>query len=275
MGKLSERVKNAGFNAGVNYYARTMELAELGEEPEIAALFKIHENTLKEVTASIKQNGYDSAEPVVIWKSRNVIVDGHTRVKAAKLAGLTEIPVIEKEFEDVYAAILYTFERQANRRNLTQAEIYAASVTLHDKAVKARDGGGRSAELLAEKLNVAAFTIYRARKIHLAAPEEDLRALQNNETTINHVYKKVKEGKRPKAAPAAEGEKSAAPFGDGGGREKTRFLKSAVILLAGAGFVSAVKPLVNHFLGKNERSLFYKSLPEDARHKLEGESNDV
>lgn len=273
MGKLSERVKSAGFNAGTNYYARIMKISDLVEDPEIAAVFKVHDITLKSVAASIKQNGFDSAEPVVTWKGRNVIVDGHTRVKAAKIAELTEVPVIEKEFEDIYAAILYTFERQANRRNLTQSEIYAVSNTLHNKTKEARDGSGRSVEMLASRLNVAASTIYRARKIHLSADEKDLKALQDGETTINQVYKKVKEKKRPARAKNSGDEllqaEAAEEAGDENGEQKIDFAEmissmpaevyvtikermTLVLTYLEDGAVNTAKDILKRFLGEKK-----------------------
>jgi ParB family chromosome partitioning protein len=269
MGKLSERVKTAGFNAGMNYYARMMKLSDIGEDPEIAGVFKVHDITLQSVVTSIKQNGFDAAEPPVLWKGRNIIVDGHTRVRAAVKAGLAEIPVIEKEFADITEAILYTFERQANRRNLEQSEIMSAAAALKDKI---KDGSGRGAEILAKKLNVAVSTVYRARKICAEAGEDDLKAIQNGETTINKVYKKIKEKKRPpRTAGGPDGE---FPFS----RENVKFLKSAVTLLVGSGETAAAVLLVRHFLRKNETAEFYGLLPGSVRSGLSdtGEiKNDV
>jgi ParB-like chromosome segregation protein Spo0J len=256
MAKLKERVRAAGFNAGVNYYAKLMPVADIEEDPEIAGIFRIHDNTLESVVRSMRLNGYDRAEPVVLWKGKSTVVDGHTRVRAAIKVGITEIPVIEKEFESLEEAILYTFERQANRRNLEQAEIMAAAAALRDKA---KDGSGRGAELLARKLNVAPSTLYRARKICVEAEEEDLKAIQDGKATINEVYKKVKSTKKENGEAGREFPAS---------RENIRFLKSSVVLLVDKNEVTAAAVLVDHFLRKNERLKFYQSLSDAVRSKL-------
>ena len=254
MGKLKDRVKTAGFNAGVNYYAKMMPVADIQEDPEIAGIFRIHDNTLESIVQSMRLNDYDKAEPVVLWKGRNVLVDGHTRVKAAIKVGITEIPVIEKEFNSLEDAIIYTFERQANRRNLEQSEIMSAAATLRNKTKDSKDGSGRSAEILAKKLNVAPSTIYHARKIQAEAKEEDLKAIQDGKATINEVYKKVKsEGVKKEKSPVF------------------KFLVRAVsFLVFEKDEIAAAAALVNRFIAEDEKTEFYASLPDCARSKLPG-----
>jgi ParB family chromosome partitioning protein len=193
MSKLTEMVKNSGSTAGAEIIAKMYKPRDIGTDPEIAGIFKIHEETLKTVTASIVKNGYDQSQPVVIWKGKNVIVDGHTRLRAAIEAGVHEIPGVEKEFETLEDAQRYTFKRQAERRNLTQAELFQAAVTLGIK--DNHDGSGRSSEKLAEELGVSAATITHARTVSEKASEEDIDAIKNGEKTINEVYQKVRQKK--------------------------------------------------------------------------------
>jgi ParB family chromosome partitioning protein len=246
MSKLSERVKTAGFNAGMNYYAKMMPVADIGEDPEIAGIFRIHDNTLDSIVKSMEYNGYDKAEPIVLWKGKNVIVDGHTRVKAAIKVGIIEIPVIEKEFDSLEDAIIYTFERQANRRNLEQSEILAAAATLKNKTKDNEDGSGRSAEILAGKLNVAPSTIYRAKKICAEASEGDLKAVQNGKATINEVYKKVKSTKKEKSP-------------------DFKFLNKAVTYLVDRAETAAALMLIDCFTRLEERDAFYETLSDEIK----------
>jgi hypothetical protein len=61
-------------------------------------MFAIREETLASVIASMKESGYDKSQPLVLWKGKGVVVDGHTRLQAAREAGIAEVPVEEKEF---------------------------------------------------------------------------------------------------------------------------------------------------------------------------------
>jgi ParB family chromosome partitioning protein len=293
--KLSDRVKNAGINAGQNCYGRMVRTADVVEEPEIKAIFKIHDNTLESVVGSMKENGFDRAEPIVLWKGKNCVVDGHTRLEAARKTGIEEIPVIEKEFEDVYAAILYTFERQANRRNLEQGEILSVASTLQDKAREARDGSGRGAEILAKKLGVSASTIYKAKRIRAEADEEDLKAVQEGKTTINKVYKKIE---RKERASEETGKKSRSQKEAGGGEGRVlyrgrvyeangrsiseaideavlsetireAFILNAVELLVIHNQNAAAGMLAEHFIPADGRNRFYGLLPDAIRKTLE------
>ena len=62
--------------------------------PYIKNAKKHPEKQIKLIAESIKRFGFDS--PIIIDKS-NEIIAGHGRLEAAKLLGLTDVPVILKE----------------------------------------------------------------------------------------------------------------------------------------------------------------------------------
>jgi ParB family chromosome partitioning protein len=248
MGKLKAPAA-AGWNAGKNYYAKIMRIDDIVIDPEIARIFKMSDETREEITRDIRENGFDKSQPPTLWKGKNIVLDGHTRIAAAKAAGLEEIPVAEKEFEDKDDAILYTFERQVIRRNLTQAEILTAVQLMPER--RNRRGEGRSAAQLARRLGVSEAHIYQAKSVLEKAPIEDIEAIKNGEKKIKPVYLKVNP---PKTSAAGH---------DG-------VLKSAVILLAEAGENRAALLLTEHFFRKNEREAFLGTLPEKARISLSG-----
>jgi ParB family chromosome partitioning protein len=218
----------AGANSGVNYYSRLASLDDINIDPDISGVFKIDERVLGEIVDSIREGGFDKAQPLVLWKGKGVIVDGHTRYAAAVRLGLESVPVVEKEFDTLQDAMLYTFERQAVRRNLTSAELISASQLLVER--KERDGGGRAAEIIAKKLGVSTALIYRAHKVSLEASLDDLKKIQKGETSINAVYKKIKQ---PADEHKSEAEEKTA---EDGGLKKTpvkkrAFLEAAVMNL--------------------------------------------
>jgi ParB-like chromosome segregation protein Spo0J len=186
MAKLINQAKNAGMNSDATVLAKMKRVSELKIHPVLESIFFIHEETLSSVTESMKQDGYDMPQPIVLGKIDDewYIVDGHTRYKGALAAGIEEVPVVEKEFENLEAAIRYCFKRQAERRNLSQAEIYNAAVKLNMPALK-----------LSEEMGVAVSSITRAKKIERETDPEDIAAIKNNEKSINSVYTKIKKSK--------------------------------------------------------------------------------
>jgi len=186
---------NAGFNAGTNFLARPVRVTDIVIDPEISGIFRIHDRTLAEIRQKIEKFGYDSSQPVVLQKGTNILVDGHTRLAAAKAAGLREVPAHEREFEDRDAMLMYTFERQAVRRNLTGPEILAAAQMI--KGPKEKDGKGRAAELLAERLGIGVATVYQARAILREGTEEEIEAVRNGEKSIKAAYGAVRQKREP------------------------------------------------------------------------------
>jgi hypothetical protein len=112
-----------------------------------AKVFTIQEKALKDIEQKIRENGYDRSQPLVIWEGKNILLDGHTRLEAIKELGFEEAPVTELEFESMEDALLYTFERQALRRNLAPAEILGSAKLLDRR--KKPDGKGQAAKQVA------------------------------------------------------------------------------------------------------------------------------
>ena len=84
-------------------------------------LFPIRDTVISEIIDDMTVNGFDSGHPIVVWKM--IVVDGHTRLKAAIAAGLETVPVICRQFNDENEALEYAIRCQRNRRNLTNGEL--------------------------------------------------------------------------------------------------------------------------------------------------------
>jgi len=83
-------------------------------------LFPIKQSEYEKIKKSMYVKGYDVSHPIVVWGGHNMtVVDGHTRLAAAKELDFLEIPVIVKEFKDEAEALEYAINSQVNRRNLT------------------------------------------------------------------------------------------------------------------------------------------------------------
>jgi len=272
MAKL-QTPNTAGFNANNGYTVKLVKIDDIVIDPEIAGIFNISEKNKNEIVESIKKFGFYKEEPVALWGK--ILVDGRTRYTAAKEAGLKEIPAVERNFESREDAILYTYDRQVLRRNLTGAEMLNAARTLLKKN-KAANGEGRVAAPLAKRLGVNVSTLYQAETIVNDAPEEIIKAVQNGEMSIRKAYNKTKQREPQQGKPEVKFSVTDAQ----GLPKNVEFLRSAVILLVEGKNKQAfpvdcldcrkktIELLINHFLRKNERRGFYELLPEAIRAEL-------
>jgi ParB family chromosome partitioning protein len=101
----------------------------------------------------MREHGYDESQPIIIWdrtkeEGRNqndlYVVDGHTRLVAAKQVGLDRVCVARVKFPDEEAALQYAIHNQRDRRNMTDADILRC-IEAVDK-LKPRGGDRKSSE---------------------------------------------------------------------------------------------------------------------------------
>jgi len=243
----------AGFNAEMCFFAKPVKVSDIVIDPEISKVFSLQDKTLEKF-------GYDKSQPVVLIKGKNILIDDHTRLAAAKEAGLEEIPAVEIEFENRNEALLYAFERQAVYRNLTGSEILKAARMIPDKT----RSGEAQAERMAKRLGISRAMIYQARAIIHAAPEEIIQAVENGEISIKKGYTTIKKPKTEQpeyTAPIAKVRQALLP-------DSAKFLIGAIFLLVEAEQQEAARLLIKHFLKTSEETGFYSLLPESVRETL-------
>jgi len=264
MAKLQAPSKS-GFNAGDSYNVKYIPIDKIVIDPEISSKFEQSEDVIEDICQSILRDGFHKEQPVTLWGK--ILVDGHQRRLGAKKAGLVEIPYIEKEFASREEAILYTFERQIIRRNLTPAEIlYAASLIPNEKA---KNGEGRATEVWAKRLGVSYSTISRAKSILENAPEEDIQAVREGKASIKKTFNKNKNNKKPQNTEKQEiqfvvNDSQSLPA-------NVKFLKTVIVLMLESKKTNPAEIaelLINHFLKKNEKKGFYKLLPDEISAQL-------
>jgi ParB family chromosome partitioning protein len=159
-----------------------MRLSDIKIDPEFSKLFGRNDKLKNAIVESIKTNGLYTDEPIVLWKGHNILADGHTRYEASIEAGLEEVWISERNFESREDVMLYAFERQAIRRNLSGPEILKIAEML--PKTRGKKGDGRAAEHLAELTGISAQTIYRAQKINREASPEVKQAVKNGNMSI-------------------------------------------------------------------------------------------
>ena len=173
-------------------------------------LFPVDAKVLSAVTEDMRSCGYDQAQPVVIWKGKNVVIDGHTRVMAAQQAEVSEIPVEAKEFADDDEALAYAIHNQRDRRNMTDGDILRCVEVLDRRKPKGGDRKSRGAQSItstevidkrsskdtATVIGTSPAKVERARTVLDHADPETKREVLSGEKTINRAYKETQEARR-------------------------------------------------------------------------------
>ena len=195
---------------------------DLRTESPFKDLFPIQKPILEAVADSMRANGYDEAFPIIVW--HGVIVDGHTRLLAAKRAHIRDVLCHYREFKDVDEALTFAISAQTKRRNLTDADIFRCVQALDER----RDGWGgdrkssapngaldpqadrspvrrkRSSDKTAALLGVSARKVERARVVLDHAPEKVKQAVAKGEKTINAVSDEIaaaRKSRSPRKSP--------------------------------------------------------------------------
>lgn len=133
-----------------------MKLADLKIDPEFEKVLpKLENSEYESLDRSIASEGFDESYPIVIWKDKNIIVDGHNRYKICKFRGVEEVPVIETEFESREKVIAWIYRTQLARRNLSgdQYKYYVGKQLEAEKA--ARGGDRKSTQVKSKRQNDA------------------------------------------------------------------------------------------------------------------------
>ena len=171
-------------------------------------LFPIKPEVLEGVTRSMKAEGYDRTQPVILWKEKDILIDGSTRKKAAIQAGLKSVPVLSVSLPDEETAVQYAYSLQFNRRNLTDADrftILEGFLCNFAQKIPEKEGGniatllserlhgeGKTRERVAEFLSISSRTAQKYITVLERGPEELKEKVRNGDITINQADKSLK-----------------------------------------------------------------------------------
>ena len=79
-------------------------------------------------------------EPLIVWKGKDIIVDGHHRWKAINEFGITDYEIEEKDFDDVDDAIIWLLKHQKGRRNISDNQLNVLIGKAYDRRQKGHGG---------------------------------------------------------------------------------------------------------------------------------------
>lgn len=178
--------------------SKIIAVEKIEEHEEFKALYSIDENLLQRITEDMKQNKFDASQPVHLWITTDdsgtehfYLIDGYTRIKAAKQAGLSTVPYFEHHFESFDEAHRYALHLQIDRRNLDgSALLKNIELLMGSDYVKNLPGNKNAA--VGEMLGVSEKTIERANFVEKNATEEQLAAIEADKATVNATFNDIK-----------------------------------------------------------------------------------
>ena len=186
--------------------ALTLEQAE-----PFKSLFPVERETLELVKGSMREHGYQADKPILVWKDafgergRQVVVDGHTRLRAARDLKLPEVWATMRQFKDADAAVTAAVGEQVQRRNLNRQQLAAHVVAILPHLDETKGGlRTRTAKQLAAMLGVSVPTIDRARGVIASGDEELIAAVKDGSMSLLGAYSEVTAAAEPNPYPAAE-----------------------------------------------------------------------
>ncbi|MFC1836149.1 hypothetical protein ACFL2Q_15750 [Thermodesulfobacteriota bacterium] len=184
------------------------DATEITVSERFSSLFPINPDTLAAIEKHMASNGFLSSHPLelAVWPEQEepVLVDGHTRRTAAMNVGIESVPTVTIEFDSEDEALGYAVHSQADRRNLTNAELFTCAIQVDE--IKPRGSkkkgtrvpnsgernmgtGGRSADQTAALLNTNRKKIKQIRAIHRHGGDEIISAVTSGAMSINQAYK--------------------------------------------------------------------------------------
>jgi len=195
MQKLSVGAAGKGTEAG------QVKTDKLDTREPFTTLFPINRVTLEAIAKDMKGRGFDPAAPIVTWDG--IVIDGHTRLEAARMNGITDVPTVDKEFADEDEAIAYAIHAQRARRNLTDADIVRLVGELDKRRTAGRPKAGeeklvtgvtnkKSSQETADMIGVNRGKVEKARAVLDKAAPEVKAAVVSGDMTINKAYQETR-----------------------------------------------------------------------------------
>jgi protein gp37 len=185
------------------------KIADIEVRAPFKDLFPVDPVTLAAINESIQERGFDGSKPLDLWGQ--VLVDGHTRLRAAVACGLETVETFGHEFADEDAALEYAIKNQRDRRNMTAGDILRCVAALDQRKTRGGDqkseaakskgstepfDSERSADATAEVLGVSSSTVNRARAVNDHASQATKQAVETGELSLTAAAEKTRAEKK-------------------------------------------------------------------------------
>lgn len=190
-----------------------LPIGSISVNPQISSLFTRRDELITSLAESMKADGFQPYKPIIItcYKNNLIVVDGHTRLEAAKKAGLQTIPtVLIKKHNSIEDIELRSTLEQTQKRNMTGSdELVAVKVLIKHAARLAKERQGKKStsfqncnevgtanQTVARWLNMSASKVAMLKRIAESATDEIFLKIKNEELSVNQAYNFICENER-------------------------------------------------------------------------------
>lgn len=178
--------------------SKIIPVEKIEEHEKFRELYTIDEDLLSRIAEDMRANKFDASQPVHIWTASDdgrtehfYLIDGYTRLRAARLVGLPTVPYFEHRFASFEEAHRYALHLQVDRRNLSGADLLRNIEELMGSEYIRTLHGNRNAAI-GEMLGVSEKTVERANFVGKNATEEQLADIGAGKATVNSTYNDLK-----------------------------------------------------------------------------------
>ena len=178
--------------------SKIIAVEKIEEHERFKELYSIDDDLLERIADDMRANKFDASQPVHLWITGDddgtehfYLIDGYTRIKAAKLAGLQTVPYFEHHFDSFEEAHRYALHLQVDRRNLSGMDLLRNIEELMGSDYIQSMKGNKNA-LVGEMLGVSEKTVERANFVEKNASDKQKAEIESGETTINATYNDLK-----------------------------------------------------------------------------------
>ncbi len=211
--------KSAINNSGIKQLSKMKLTSSIKTAAPFKSIFPINAKLLTTIIEDMKERGFDESQPLLLWKEEQVLIDGHTRLKAATEAGIQQVPIHEKSFKDETEVVEYVIHLQKDRRNLTDSELYQCILELdkrykHGGDIRTEEikssrallntgekpqGPQRSRDKTASVLGTSSTKVQKVRTIEDHGNEELKNDIAKGKVSINKAYKEIQQKRKQKS----------------------------------------------------------------------------
>lgn len=200
---------------------RYMPIDSLMEDSELADLFERSQGLIENIAHDMRQHGFQENKPVIITMTDEgpVVIDGYTRLCAARLAGLKEVPIYEKAYSDFNAMKENAMQEQLERRNLSKYDLLlVVQRMIANEAAKAKNRQGKRTlfrnrnnvegtanKAIAAKLHIGTTQVAMLKKIAERGDEKLKNRIRYEDLSIEDAYDLVKEKRSSPETETASG----------------------------------------------------------------------
>lgn len=190
----------------------TFRISELTTRPPFSTLNEIGCEVLSAIRENMESAGFDESKPLDLWHPAGtkdyVVVDGHTRLRAATEIGLSEIRGFVHPFADEDEALFYAIHNQRDRRSTTDAMIlrFVQEIDKRGKvgrkaagelpSVEGNSGRSASATTTASIIGTSRAKVEKARTVLDHADEATQQEVARGEKSIHAAYQQTQEARR-------------------------------------------------------------------------------